>query len=245
MSGFGWLADVGFDIRRLGTASARTFSAEKPPHCDVKRMKMHPFILTPVMLLSASALASQGNSDWQIGPEIRGKNYSVGMPAVMSVAHAGPAFDFPTSRHGQVKYITMHTGPLTYARSMTITYRIDASPGTRFIPNEKPGAQAILSLYFQREGDNWSGRGKYSAYRWYSAPEKTVPLSPGQHTLTVDLADDWIPVTGGRMQNMREFRAALENAEKVGFVMGWSGGRGHGVYATGPARFTLLDFQIR
>ncbi|MBX7532471.1 hypothetical protein K3165_06005 [Qipengyuania sp. 1XM1-15A] len=208
-------------------------------------MSIRVLILTSATLLSASVFASEANSEWQIGPEIRGKNYSVGMPAVMSVAHAGPAFDFPTSRQAKVKYITMQTGPLTYARSMTITYRIDASPGTRFIPNEKPGAQAILSLYFQREGDNWSGRGKYSAYRWYSAPEKTVPLSPGQHTLTVDLADDWIPVTGGRMQNMRGFRAALENAEKVGFVMGWSGGRGHGVYATGPARFTLLDFQIR
>ncbi|MBY6216878.1 hypothetical protein [Qipengyuania aquimaris] len=208
-------------------------------------MSFRALILTPVVLLSASAFASEGNSDWEIGPEIRGKNYSVGMPAVMSAGQAGPAFDFPTGRHGQVKYVTKLTGPLTNARSVTITYRIDSSTGTRFIPTERPGAPAILSLYLQRRGDNWSGRGKYSAYRWYSAPEKTVPLSPGRHTLTVDLVDDWIPVTGGRTQDMRGFRSALQNAETVGFVLGWSGGRGHGVYATGPARFTLLDFQIR
>ena len=41
-----------------------------------------------------------------------------------------------------------------------------------------------------------------------------------------------------------QFARAKDEAAVVGFVLGSSGGRGHGVYATGPARFTVLDFTI-
>ena len=48
----------------------------------------------------------------------------------------------------------------------------------------------------------------------------------------------------GEWDDPRDFRAALAGAERVGFVFGSESGRGHGVYATGPARFTLLDFRV-
>ena len=41
-----------------------------------------------------------------------------------------------------------------------------------------------------------------------------------------------------------QFADALANAERVGFVFGGGLSAGHGVYATGPARFHLLSFRI-
>ena len=208
-------------------------------------MKLRTFLIAPLMLLSASALASGRGADWQIGPEIRGTNYSVGVPRMMADTRDGPAFIFPADQRGQVKYVTRETGSLANARSLTIRYRIDASEGTRFVANERPSSPAMLSLYFQRRGDNWSAKNRYASYRWYSVSDKTLPLSPGEHTITVNFRDEWGAVMGAHSRGNPAFEDALENAERVGFVFGWSGGRGHGVHATGLARFTLLDFEIR
>lgn len=208
-------------------------------------MILRTFLIAPLMLLSASALASERGSDWQIGPEIRGKNYSAGVPRVMADTRDGPAFIFPADPRGQVKYVTRETGSLANARSLTIRYRIDASEGARFVANERPSSPAMLSLYFQRRGDTWSAKNRYAFYRWYSVIDKTLPLRSGEHTITLNFRDEWRAVMGAQSQGNPAFEDALENAERVGFVFGWSGGRGHGVHATGPARFTLLDFEIR
>ncbi len=208
-------------------------------------MKFLILSVAPLMLLSAPAVASDRGADWQIGPEIRGKNYSVGVPELMAESSDGPAFIFPTNQRGQVKYVTRETGSLADARSLTIRYRIDAAPGTRFVANERPDSTAMLSLYFQRHGDNWTAKDRYATYRWYSVSDKTLPLTPGEHTITVNFRDEWGGVMGAQSRGNRAFEDALRNAERVGFVFGWSGGRGHGVHATGPARFTLLEFDIR
>ena len=63
------------------------------------------------------------------------------------------------------------------------------------------------------------------------------------------LRDDpnWIAVSGGITSGkaQREFQAAKANAARVGLVFGSAGLRGHGVYATAPARITVTDFSIR
>lgn len=202
-------------------------------------------ILATFMLLSASALASERGSDWQIGPDIRGRNYSAGVPPVMVDTHDGPAFVFPADQSGQVKYVTKETGSLINAHSLTMRYRIDAVPGTRFVANERPSSTAMLSLYFQRRGDNWSAKNRYANYRWYSVSDKTLSLAPGEYTITVNFNDEWRAVMGAQSRGNPAFEDALRNAERIGFVFGWSGGRGHGVHSTTPARFTLLDFEIR
>lgn len=208
---------------------------------------------TLVLALSAISLASIASASdrtngWEIGPEIRGKNYSVGMPSSLREGEDGPFFDFPYPdvRAGHVHYVTHPARSLLGAKEIRLRYRIDAAPGTRFHPRENPRAAATLSLYFQRRGDNWTARRGYETYRWYVSSDKMMPLRPGVHEVTVSLDDNWTAVTRSNARNNPEaFRGALANTDRVGFVFGSSGGRGHGVYATAPARFTLLDFEIR
>ena len=208
-------------------------------------MKKRLLLALPAALLAVHATASDRGFDWEIGPNIKGRNHSVGMPSVMDDSRDGPSFEFPTRRSGLVKYVTIGTRPLDDARSVTIRYRVDAPPGTRFIAPERPNAAPMVSLYFQRRGDNWSASGRYATYRWYAARDKTLPLTPGVHQVTLDMDKDWVGVMGARAQGNPGFYDALANAERIGFVFGTDGGRGHGVYATEPARFTLLDFDIR
>ena len=182
---------------------------------------------------------------WEIGPIIRGKNYSRGMPLRPTESRAGASFAIPgpTAADGHVHYVTMRTGPLEGARRIVLRYRIDAAPGTRFVPQESPQLPATLSLYFQRAGDGWTMR--QPDWRWYAPTARTMPLAPGTHTVSIGLDEDWIAMTGpGARANPGGFRAALAQTARVGFVFGSEGGRGHGVYATAPARFTILDFRI-
>ena len=121
----------------------------------------------------------------------------------------------------------------------------DAASGTRFIADEAPAETATISLYFQRAGDNWSGRGRYQSYRWYSPAQAVVPLTRGEHTVVVHFDERWTDVHGASSTELREpFRDALNDTETLGIAFGSSSLRSHGVYATGPARFTLIDLDI-
>lgn len=191
-----------------------------------------------------TALAAQVPAEaWRIGPIIKGRNYSVGMPPAMQEGRQGPEFQFPANGRGHVHYVTLNTGSIEGARAITVRYRIDAAPGARFIAQEN-GEQGTIGLSFQRAGDNWSGRGRFESYRWYSP--LAAPLSPGVHTFTARLDDPrWVAVMGTQSgANPAGFRSALADAESVSMTFGSSGRRGHGVYSTAPARFTLLNFRI-
>ena len=55
----------------------------------------------------------------------------------------------------------------------------------------------------------------------------------------------WTAVeTSSAQANPAAFRAALAEADQVGFVLGGGDGYGHGVFATGPARLTILSFKV-
>lgn len=212
---------------------------------------MHRTLLTvaaaaaAVLTASTAAAAGPPADAWEIGPIIRGKNYSYRMPLHPNEERAGPSFAIPgpTAAQGHVHYLTVPTRPLRGARRITLTYRIDAAPGTRFVPQESPQLPATLSLYFQRAGDGWTMRQR--DWRWYAPANRTMPLRPGTHTVRIGLDEDWVAMTGpGAHANRRGFAEALADTARVGFVFGSEGGRGHGVYATAPARFTILDFQV-
>ncbi|WP_052761900.1 hypothetical protein [Aurantiacibacter luteus] len=196
------------------------------------------------------AFAQRGGApdyDWQIGPVIRGRNYSVNMPDHPIADGRGWYFDFPGPRasDGHVHYITRATGPLGGARGIRFRYRIDARPGVRFVPQETPDLPGTVSLYLQAAGDDWRGRGRSEFSRWYSPNETMFELSPGVHEHTVMFDDNWISVMGSnRQRNPREFDQMLDNAGTVGLTFGSRMFRGHGVFATQPARFTLLDFSV-
>lgn len=207
------------------------------------------------ILLAAAAVATVAGTaiaaappagEWEIGPVIRGKNYSYRMPLRPDDTRAGPSFDIPgpAEANGHVHYLTVPTGPLRGAKRIVLTYRLEAAPGTRFVPRENPEQPAIVSLYLQRAGDSWTMR--HPDWRWYAPNEKVQALSIGTHTITVGLDENWVAMaTGDARSNPRGFSAALADTARVGFVFGsYVGGRGHGIYATRPARFTILDFRV-
>lgn len=207
---------------------------------------------TIILALAAAVVAAPAaaavDGDWIIGPVIRGKNYSVGMPQRPTPARAGWTFDFPSSSReaGHVHYVTFNPGPLTDASRIVVRYRVEAAAGTRFVPQENPELPGTVSLVIQRGGDNWSAKGAYEFFRWYAPGNTVQELAPGTHEMVVSLRDpNWGSVYGKpASRNAGAFETALAGASNIGLVFGSTSGRGHGVFATAPARFTLLDFRI-
>ena len=209
-------------------------------------MKFKLSILS-LALAAAPALSQMPPAEsWEIGPTVRGKNYSVGMPTRPSAGPNGSlVMDFPAAGTGEVDALTTGVGPLAGARNITLRYRVDAAPRTRFIAVETPNEPATVSLYFQQAGDNWSGRGRFASYRWYAPVRAVIPLTPGLHTITVRLDEAWTNVNGQSNSSVPEgFSAALRDTARLGLAFGSSSRRSHGVTATGPARFTLLGLEI-
>ncbi len=201
-----------------------------------------------LLIPAASPAAAPGGAAWEIGPIIRGKNYSQGMPLRPQPTRTGWQFDFPvgSAAAGHVHYVTYRPGPISPGSRIVVRYRVDARAGTRFLPQESPDMAGTVSLYFQRRGDNWNAKGRYEHFRWY-APAATVrQIAPGEQEISVRLDDpNWISVLGRTAgANPGALEDALADIDRVGLVFGSANARGHGVYATAPARFTLLSFRI-
>ena len=185
-------------------------------------------------------------TDWDIGPVIRGRNYSVGMPPHPTQARDGSlSMEFPIAGAGQVDALTTAVGPLAGARRITLRYRVDAARRTQFMADETPDQPATVSLYFQRSGDSWSGKGRFASYRWYAPGRAVVPLTPGQHSITIGFDEIWTNVNG-QPSNAAGigFADAMQDTARIGIAFGSAARRSHGVYATGPAKFTLLGLDI-
>jgi len=201
----------------------------------------------PVSLGAIAAVAvAQPAGEWQIGPIIRGRHYSVGMPLTPNPERRGWSFEFPypDERAGHVHYVTFRHGPLAGASRIVMRYRIDAAPGARFVPRAYPSYPATVSLYFQRAGDSWSGK-RHPFHRWYAPRHTMRELAPGEYEVSVSLSDpEWASIYQPATASPESFRAALAETDRVGFVFGSDGGRGHGVFATAPARFTLISFRV-
>jgi hypothetical protein len=195
-----------------------------------------------------SQAVAQSADKWEIGPVIRGRNYSVGMPASPSPAGRGWSFDFPYSTRdaGHVHYVTFNPGSLRGKSAIVVRYRVEAKRDVKFVPQETPDAPATVSLYFQRRGDDWSAKRHFEFFRWFSPPNTVQQIAPGEHQMTIRIDDpNWVSVRGrSASTNPVAFEQALAEADRIGLLFGTSGARGHGVFSTGPARFTLLSFQI-
>ena len=171
-------------------------------------------------------------SGWRI-------EHSPGMPSRPVPDGDGWGFTFPTNPASHVHYVQNFDPPsLEPGKSIRVRFRVS---GQGFTAQEWPDEPATVSLLIQRKGDDWTARGKMAGYRWYSAQQ--VTLAEGEHTMTVPLdVAHWGGVYGGQPAAL--FYEALRNADNVGLVFGSPSGRGHGVYATGPATFTLLGFEV-
>ena len=199
--------------------------------------------LLPGVLTSPAS--AQPAHVWEIGPINRGRNYSVGMPLTPAPAGYGWYFDFPypDEAAGHVHYVTFQPGPLIGKSKIVVRYRVDAAWGARFVSRGAPGQPATVSLYLQRLGDNWSGRGPYEYFRWFAPMEGIQQIAPGVHEMTVSLRGaNWTSVQG--RPNRAAFEDALAETDRVGLLFGSLSVRGHGVYSTTPARFTLISFRI-
>ncbi len=198
---------------------------------------------------AVAAPAAPGAASWVIGPIIRGKNYSQNMPLQpRPTRNGGWYFDFPVGSReaGHVHYVTFRSNPVPAKSRIVVRYRVDARPGTRFVPQETQTVPATVSVYFQRRGDTWTAKGRYDQYRWYAPAETVRQIAPGEYEIRIRFDDPrWISVSGRTAgSNPGAIEAALADIDQLGLVFGSTEARGHGVFATAPARFTLLSFQI-
>ncbi len=205
-------------------------------------------IVAPTNTAPASAQPGAGRLNpgaWIIGPITRRGHQSRGMPLHPSRAVGGGLLiDLPLPP-GSVHYVTTRHGSLAGKRRIVMRYRVEAAPGVRIVPRTAPQSPSIITLYFQRAGDNWSGRGPFEAFRWYATFASQSPITPGNHVMVAPLAANWTAVqTSSARSNPIGFRAALAAADQVGFVLGGGDGFGHGVFATGPARLIVTEFRV-
>lgn len=193
----------------------------------------------PVNTMDASA--------WEIGPIMVGENESKGMPLHPDVHQEGFLFDipYPNREAGHAHYITVPTGSLAGKTKVTMRLRIEMDAGTKLVPVKFPDAPSLLTLYFQRGGDDWSGQGVFADYRWYASFDTRRDLKPGEYVMEARFDKPWGAVMGGNSYGKpAQFAESLANASRIGFVLGGGDGLGHGVYATGPARFVVTDFKV-
>ena len=162
--------------------------------------------------------------------------YSPGMPDRPTMQGDGWHFDFPTDPASHVHYVQWFKPPSPVG---ALTARFTVT-GSGFVPQEFPDRAATVSLLLQRRGDDWTARGAMQSYRWYSS--EVVTLAAGEFELTVPLdVAFWGDVNG--FKDPVAFAATLADLDNIGLVFGSAGGRGHGVYATEPARFAFSSFS--
>lgn len=211
--------------------------------------------LAALILLAACGLAGDADGDppgepadatsWQIGPIIRGRNYSPGAPLRPTPSPGGGwHIDLPQAP-GSVHYVTFRHGSLSGKRRIVMRYRVEADQGVRILPATDPRLQSIITLYFQRRGDDWSGAGEFETYRWFATFASRMPVEPGEWEIVAPLDARWTAIeTSTAESHPGGFSEAIAEADRVGFVLGGGDGYGHGAFATGRARITVLDFRV-
>jgi hypothetical protein len=193
---------------------------------------------------SGAAEASDPRA-WTIGPIIRGRNYSKGTPLHPSPGPRGTWYiDLPRSP-GSVHYVTFRHGSLAGKHRIVMRYRIVAGPDVRIQPITAPNLPSIITLYFQRSGDTWTGKGHFETYRWYATFASQMPISAGEHQIVAPLDGAWTAIESSTARTAPvAFQQAIAAADQVGFVLGGGDGYGHGVFATGPARLIVTEFRV-
>lgn len=196
---------------------------------------------TPGSTVTAAAMVA---SNWEIGPVIKGADYSSGMPLTPTQntpPEQGWWFDFPLFP-GSVHYVTFHYGSLAGKTHIVMHYKVEADPGVVIHPITQSDAPSMgPTIYFQEKGDDWDTDGM----RWWATFATPLPINPGEYTMDVPLDGKWTSVVSmTAATNPSQFAKAKQNADRVGFTFGGGTGYGHGVYADGNARFVLESFSI-
>lgn len=179
-------------------------------------------------------------ADVQIGPVIGRRNYSIGLPLNPTpVAEGG--WQFPLGPDYEPHYVTARLGSLEGKSRISMRFAVDLADGA-VIHGAKCSEQSrgTVELYFQRRGDDWATDG----WRWW-ASFAPIPLSEGEFTISASLTSNWTSVQNkSAASDPDDFRASVRDADRVGFTFGNCTGRGHGIRATGPGTFRLLEFKV-
>lgn len=161
-------------------------------------------------------------------------NWSEGFPASPQMVGSGWRVVFPAGEH-HLNYVQWYKMP-TLREGQTVTARIRVTGGP-FQFDENPDYPASATLLIQRKQDNMASPG----YRYYSTA--TLPLTPGEHALTVPLAlPNWGDVIAPADQAV--FLRLLSEAESLGIIFGGAGGRGHGISGPAGASIELLELGV-
>lgn len=239
MGMFGWLANLFGGPKPMPGPMPTPVPAPAP---WPTKLPPSPF---PVPPPAPAPLTFMDPQNWTIGPvDYYGRNTSVGMPLHPAPHPEGWSFDLgpaPQSAH----YITAPSGSIAGKREIAIRYRVEMVDGTVIYPTNFWGSPSMLSLYFQRAGDNYSALGPYEDYRWYG-PTLHSPIVAGDHELIEPLDADWANVMGHhRGDRAAGWADALANCAVIGFVLGGGDGRGHGISSTAPAKIIVKSFEVR
>jgi hypothetical protein len=134
---------------------------------------------------------------------------------------------------GSVHYLTFAHGSLEGKQRIVLRYRLEAARDVTVTATTASGGPRLITPYFQRAGDNWSGRGRFESYRWYPT-FGTQELQPGTYQIIAPLNANWIAVeTSSAKCNPAAFRDAKANTDQV--VSFSAEGRDMGMASTPPA----------
>jgi hypothetical protein len=174
--------------------------------------------------------ATPPHAGWYIGPIVRGTDYSQGMPKHPTMQGAGWIIDLPLS--GGVDAV-INPDPPSYvgARAITARYRVTGGDFLATDENNEPGRVGIC---IQRRGDDWSGKGKYQQYRLYGTDRPLLVAGEGQLSEA-----SWTDVEGQPV-SQDVVDAVLADLAAIMVCFGGSSAS-HGVYATQPSTFTLIE----
>lgn len=192
-----------------------------------------------------------------VGPYVRGKNSSAGMPKHPTATPTGWKLDMPVPSNPQttdanaadkhVHSVTFNCGSLTGKTAVRVRGRWDIPAGVELKPWTGPGAPTVMIVWIQRKGDDWSAANEFQHYRWYAGLAVMSPIVAGEFDLTIPLAGaGWTDTMGATQSEYpAEFKAALDNCASVGIGFGGGTGYMHGLFATGPgAALNIEQFEI-
>lgn len=179
---------------------------------------------------------------WIIGPIVHGTNYSKGLPLRPHETDDGWEFELDVGQ--EADGVTRDCNGLAGVKAIRFGLTVSDNPNAKLYPSEFPDRQAGITVFFQRRGDNFSGRGKYETYRWYS---KSFPIKPGGF-VDVDVPLEpaaWKAVGSTHGTDAPDlFKLAVENAGRIGIGFGSPGGRMHGICTTAPVEIEMFAWEL-
>lgn len=180
-------------------------------------------------------------ASWEIGPVIKGKNYSLNMP-LNPTQDADGSWYLEFGPESGPHYVTFPHGSLVGKSVIRGRFKIEGAPGTRIWGKACPDQPSSLTMFFMSTDPKWRGDGG----RWWATFATLRPLEVGtEFEVVAPLDGKWTSVmTMTRETGLRDFEDAMANADRVGFTFGDCESFGHGARATATVRFRVLEFRV-